>query len=129
MNRQNRNRIRFSLAYLAIALLGMWLLQTYVLGPLLTRQTEVAYNVFRRDIERGDVDQVTIEAFYRLQLTDNLQVTPGFHWTSKSGQNESIWVGSVLRISKIPPAGTSSMFWRINRINPEPQSIEPPSKT
>jgi len=62
MNRQNPNRIRFSLIYLVIALAGMWLLQQFLIGPLLTRQTEVAYNVFRQDLQNGTIDQVTIEA-------------------------------------------------------------------
>ena len=62
MNRQNPNRIRFSLIYLVVALVGMWLLQQFLIGPLLTRQTEVAYNVFRQDLQNGTIDQVTIEA-------------------------------------------------------------------
>jgi len=43
-------------------------------------------------------DQVTVEAFYRLQLTNNLQVSPGFHWTVQPSVSNTIWIGSVLRI-------------------------------
>ena len=43
-------------------------------------------------------DQVTVETFYRLQLTQNLQVTPGFHWTTQPSISNTIWIGSVLRI-------------------------------
>jgi porin len=46
-------------------------------------------------------DQFTVEAFYRLQLTHNLQVTPGIQWTLNPAYNlerNSIWVASVFRI-------------------------------
>lgn len=46
-------------------------------------------------------DQFGVEAFYRLQLTHNLQITPGFQWTLNPAYNRvrnSIWVASVLRI-------------------------------
>jgi porin len=46
-------------------------------------------------------DQYTVEAFYRLQLTHNLQLTPGFFWHLKPSYNpakDSVWVASVLRI-------------------------------
>ena len=46
-------------------------------------------------------DQYTVEAFFRLQLTQNLQVTPGFHWTLNPAYNpgkDTVWVASVLRI-------------------------------
>lgn len=46
-------------------------------------------------------DQYTIEGFYRLQLTQNVQVTPGFHWTLKPAYNpdhDSVGVAAVLRI-------------------------------
>jgi len=46
-------------------------------------------------------DQYTVEAFYRLQLTHDLQLTPGFFWHFKPSYNpakETVWVASVLRI-------------------------------
>jgi len=43
-------------------------------------------------------DQVTVEAFYRLQLTHNLQLTPGFHWTTQPSLSNTIWIGSVIRL-------------------------------
>jgi len=62
MNNPNRNRFRFSLIYLVVALAGMLVLQQFVIGPLLRQQTEVAYSVFRQDLEAGAIDQVTIQA-------------------------------------------------------------------
>jgi len=45
-------------------------------------------------------DQYTVEAFYRLQLTHNVQLTPGFHWHLKPSYNplkNSVWVAAVVR--------------------------------
>jgi len=46
-------------------------------------------------------DQFTVEGFYRFQLTDNVQVTPGFYFhyrPSYSPSRDAVWVGSVFRI-------------------------------
>ena len=43
-------------------------------------------------------DQVTVEAFYRLLLTPNIQITPGVHWTSQPSVSNTLWIGSVLRV-------------------------------
>ena len=43
-------------------------------------------------------DQVTVEAFYRLLLTPNIQITPGIHWTSQPSVSNTLWIGSVLRV-------------------------------
>ena len=43
-------------------------------------------------------DQVTVETFYRLQLSQNVQVTPGIQFTTQPSIDNTIWIGSVLRI-------------------------------
>jgi porin len=46
-------------------------------------------------------DQYTVEAFYRLQLTHNVQLTPGFHWHLRPSYNplkDTVWVAAVIRI-------------------------------
>jgi len=46
-------------------------------------------------------NQVTSEAFYRLQLTENLQVTPVVQFTinpSQTTETDALWVTSVLRM-------------------------------
>lgn len=46
-------------------------------------------------------DQATIETFYRVQLTDNLQLTPALHLTFRPSYNpdrDIVWVASVVRI-------------------------------
>lgn len=52
-------------------------------------------------VEPGTDAQWTSEVFYRLQLTDNLQVTPAVQMTRNPSFNDlkkSLWVGSVLRM-------------------------------
>jgi len=43
-------------------------------------------------------DQVTVEAFYRLQLTRGFQVTPGIQFTTQPSIDTTIWIGAVLRV-------------------------------
>ena len=46
-------------------------------------------------------NQVTTEAFYRLQLTQNLQVSPSFQFTinpSQTVETDALWVVGVIRI-------------------------------
>jgi len=46
-------------------------------------------------------DQFTLETFYRFQLTQHLQVTPGFFWHVKPSYNpaeDTVWVASAIRI-------------------------------
>jgi len=46
-------------------------------------------------------NQFTTEAYYRLQLTHNVQVTPGFQFTihpSRTTETDTLWVVSVLRV-------------------------------
>ena len=46
-------------------------------------------------------NQVTTEAFYRLQLTEHLQVTPSLQFTinpSETLETDALWIVSVLRM-------------------------------
>ena len=55
----------------------------------------------RPPAEEDGRDQFTIEGFYRLQLTDNIQVTPGFYWHYRPSYNpekDVVWIASALRI-------------------------------
>ncbi len=46
--------------WVLIALLGFWLVQTFVLGPAATRRERVSYDEFRRDVASGRVSEVTL---------------------------------------------------------------------
>jgi cell division protease FtsH len=56
-----RKQIRFSVIYLIIALVGMWLFQNLIYGPLLIREEEVPYSTFRDELDQGYVKEVTID--------------------------------------------------------------------
>ena len=50
--------------------------------------------------ERGS-DQFTIESFYRIQMTHEIQLTPGFYWHHRPSYNpteDAVWVASAIRI-------------------------------
>jgi hypothetical protein len=52
-------------------------------------------------VEPDTDPQVTSEVFYRLQLTDNLQITPALQVTHNPSFNDvkdTLYVGSVLRM-------------------------------
>jgi len=53
-------RPRNPFLWVIIALLGFWLLQTFVLGPAMTRRERVTYDQFRRDLAGGRITAVTL---------------------------------------------------------------------
>jgi len=60
MNERKKKQIRFSAGYVLIALIGMWLFQSLIFGPMVTRQTEVSYSEFLEQLEAGKVETVTL---------------------------------------------------------------------
>ena len=57
---QSPMRPRNPFFWVLIALLGFWLVQTFVLGPAATRRERVSYDEFRRDVASGRVSEVTL---------------------------------------------------------------------
>ncbi|NOZ72379.1 MAG: ATP-dependent zinc metalloprotease FtsH, partial [Chloroflexi bacterium] len=60
MDQRRRKQFQFSVAYLLIALISMWLFQELVFRPLLISQTEVSYSQFLQDLKEGKIDTVTL---------------------------------------------------------------------
>ena len=58
MDRKQRRQLRFSAIYLVVALLVIWLFQTFIFGPLIINRQEVPYSQFRQDLEAGNVVEV-----------------------------------------------------------------------
>ena len=56
-----RKQVRFSIIYIIVALLGMWLFQTLIYQPLLIREEEVPYSTFRDELAQGYIKEVTID--------------------------------------------------------------------
>jgi cell division protease FtsH len=57
---QMQRQMRTSLGYLIAALVGMWLFQEFILGPLAIRATEISYSEFKRKLADGQVVDVEI---------------------------------------------------------------------
>src|SRR5215475_7239812 len=61
-NEQRGRQMRFSVSYLFLALVAMWLFQEFVLGPLATRANEIVYSDFKHKVAAGQVVEVVIGA-------------------------------------------------------------------
>ena len=60
MDKRQRKQVRFSVVYMVIGLVAMWLFQTLIFRPMVIQQTEVPYSQFRQDIADGKVETVTL---------------------------------------------------------------------
>jgi cell division protease FtsH len=55
-----RHQMNFSLGYLVVGLIGLWLFQQFVLAPLAVRETEIPYSEFKAKIQNSEITDVTI---------------------------------------------------------------------
>ncbi len=55
-----RHQMNFSLGYLIVGLVGLWLFQQFVLTPLAVHETEIPYSDFKTKIQSGQIVDVTI---------------------------------------------------------------------
>ncbi len=55
-----RRQMNFSLSYLVIGLVGLWLFQQFVLTPLVVHETEIPYSEFKAKIKSGQILNLTI---------------------------------------------------------------------
>ena len=55
-----RRQMNFSLSYLVIGLIGLWLFQQFVLTPLAVRETEIPYSDFKSKLKAGEIVELTI---------------------------------------------------------------------
>ena len=60
MDKERRRQIGFSVAYILVAMLGIWLFQQLIFRPLVIRWTEVPYSQFLAELNKGNVDEVTL---------------------------------------------------------------------
>ena len=61
MNSRQKLQAKFSIFYILGALLVLSLLQEYLIGPMMTQETEVPYSQFRQDLAEGVIEEVTVE--------------------------------------------------------------------
>jgi len=57
---RKRKQMKFSLGYMLLALLVVWLFNDLVLSPMFIGETEVTYSDFLKDLEKGNVEEVAL---------------------------------------------------------------------
>ena len=60
MDKRQKKQMRFSSAYLLIALLVAWLFQSLIFQPLATRWSEVSYSQFVEELGTGVIATVQL---------------------------------------------------------------------
>ena len=55
-----RHQMNFSLSYLVIGLIGLWLFQQFVLAPLAVQETQIPYSEFKTKLAAGQIVSATI---------------------------------------------------------------------
>ncbi len=60
MDRRQKKQMRFSTAYLLIALLVAWVFQSLIFQPLVTRRSEVSYSQFVAELDAGRIGIVQL---------------------------------------------------------------------
>ncbi|MBM3188633.1 MAG: hypothetical protein FJZ90_07925, partial [Chloroflexi bacterium] len=58
---RKKKQLQFSLGYVLIALLGMWLFQSLIFAPMIIRMQEVPYSQFRQELANANIDTVTLQ--------------------------------------------------------------------
>jgi hypothetical protein len=49
VDKRQKKQVRFSVVYVIVAILGMWLFQSLIFRPFIVNQSEVSYSQFRQD--------------------------------------------------------------------------------
>ena len=60
MNKRQRRQLGFSLVYILLVILGLWIFQDFVFRPMVIHQTEVTYSQFLADLAAGKIKSVTL---------------------------------------------------------------------
>jgi len=55
-----KRQIQFSVSYLIVGLIGIWLFQQFILTPLVIRETEIPYSEFKSRIAAGQIVDATL---------------------------------------------------------------------
>lgn len=56
----NKKGTTFSISYFLLAILLTWLINDSIIKPYVIRETEVTYNTFLQDLEKGEIDNVVL---------------------------------------------------------------------
>lgn len=60
-NKDLRSRqVRFTISYLIVGLIGLWLFQQFIMSPLSIRETQIPYSEFKAKIASNEIVEVTL---------------------------------------------------------------------
>jgi cell division protease FtsH len=76
MDKNRLKQTKFSIWYIAIAFVVVWIFQDVVLEPLMTKQQEVPYSEFRDDLAQGLIAEVTISDRITFTLKEESEEGP-----------------------------------------------------
>ena len=60
MDSRQRRQIQFSVGYVILALIGIWVFQALIFRPMIIRWQEVPYSQFRSELADGNIEDVTL---------------------------------------------------------------------
>lgn len=72
-----RRQMNFSISYLIVGLIGLWLFQQFVLNPLMIQATEIPYSEFKSKLKAGQIVELTIGESRIIGEMKNLDTTAG----------------------------------------------------
>ncbi len=74
----NKKKTTFSVSYFLLALLLTWLINDSIVKPYVVKETEVSYNAFLDDLNKGEVNNVVLtddRIIFELKSGENKEVT------------------------------------------------------
>ncbi len=96
---RKRKQMKFSLGYMLLALLVVWLFNDLVLRPMLIGETETPYSDFLKDLEKGSVEEVSL-------TDDRIYFTLRGDLTTRTAQRNTIRVEDPELVNRLVEAKT-----------------------
>ena len=110
--------VKFSLWYIILALLLVWLFQDLVIKPIAIQQTEVAYSQFLDDLNAGKIDTVSVGStriFFTIKADSAKKTPPVYNTVSINDPTlvDKLTKAGVTFAAQPPTSGamTALMWW------------------
>ncbi len=118
MNKHQRRQLGFSVIYILLAILGMWIFQELFFRPMIIRQTEVPYSRFLADLNAGRIKSVTLGTDRIYYVTQNENGEEEIHNAVRVDDKDLVdrLVAANVKFQGEPPTsglGTTILGWLI----------------
>ncbi len=118
MNKRQRRQLGFSVVYILLAILGMWIFQELLFRPMIIRQTEVPYSRFLADLDAGRIKSVTLGTDRIYYITQNEKGEEEIHNTVRVDDKDLVdrLIAAKVKFQAQPPTsglGTAILGWLI----------------